>query len=84
MAAGLPVVTSTTCGAAEVLSEGETGHVRDALDIAALADCLDHIDPPTAQRMGAAARDAVAAFTPEVMGRESLALYARLLAGKLG
>ncbi len=84
MAAGLPVVTSTTCGAAEILTEGETGYVRDALDIAGLADCLERIDPPTAQRMGAAARAAVAPFTPEAMGREYLALYERLLAGKLG
>jgi hypothetical protein len=34
--------------------------------------------------MGAAARDAVAPFTPEAMGREYLALYERLLAAKLG
>ena len=36
-AAGLPVVTSTKCGAAEILSEGETGFVRDALDAKAQA-----------------------------------------------
>jgi len=36
MAAGLPVVTSTRCGAAEIVAEGETGFVRDALDIDAL------------------------------------------------
>lgn len=84
MAAGLPVVTSTKCGAAEILVEGQTGFVRDALDVAGLAQCLDTLDPATARRMGAAARDAVAPLTPEAMGREYLALYQRLLAGKLG
>jgi UDP-glucose:(heptosyl)LPS alpha-1,3-glucosyltransferase len=84
MAAGLPVVTSTKCGAAEILAEGESGFVRDALDVAGIAECLDRLDPPTARRMGEAAREAVAGLTPEAMGREYLALYERLLAGKLG
>jgi hypothetical protein len=34
--------------------------------------------------MGLAARDAVAPLTAQAMGREFLALYERLLAGKLG
>ena len=84
MAAGLPVVTSAKCGAAEIVAEGESGFVRDSLDLAGLAACLDRLDPPTARRMGMAARDAVAALTPQAMGREYLALYERLLAGKLG
>ncbi len=84
MAAGLPVVTSTKCGAAEVVREGESGFVRDALDVEGLAGCLDRLDPGTARRMGEAAREAVAPLTPEAMGREYLALYERLLAGKLG
>jgi UDP-glucose:(heptosyl)LPS alpha-1,3-glucosyltransferase len=84
MAAGLPVVTSTRCGAAEVVREGESGFVRDALDIGGLAGCLDRLDPATARRMGEAARAAVEPLTPEAMGREYLALYERLLAGKLG
>lgn len=84
MAAGLPVVTSTKCGAAEIVAEGESGFVRDALDVGGLAECLDRLDPATARRLGRAARDAVAPLTPEAMGREYLALYERLLAGKLG
>jgi UDP-glucose:(heptosyl)LPS alpha-1,3-glucosyltransferase len=84
MASGLPVVTSAKCGVAEILAEGETGFVRDSLDIAGLAGCLDRLDPATSRRLGAAARDAVAALTPEAMGREYVALYERLLAGKLG
>jgi len=84
MAAGLPVVTSTKCGAAEIVRDGESGFVRDALDVGGLAQCLDRLDPDTARGMGEAARDAVAPLTPEAMGREYLALYERLLAGKLG
>jgi UDP-glucose:(heptosyl)LPS alpha-1,3-glucosyltransferase len=84
MAAGLPVVTSTTCGAAEVIAEGANGFVRDALDVDGIAACLDRLDPATSRAMGTAARDAVAALTPAAMGREYLALYERLLAGKLG
>ncbi len=84
MAAGLPLVTSTKCGAAEIVREGECGFVRDALDAGGLAQCLDRLDPGTARRMGEAAREAVAPLTPQAMGREYLALYERLLAGKLG
>jgi UDP-glucose:(heptosyl)LPS alpha-1,3-glucosyltransferase len=84
MAAGLPVVTSATCGAAEVIAEGANGFVRDALDVDGIAACLDRLDPATSRAMGTAARDAVAALTPAAMGREYLALYERLLAGKLG
>jgi UDP-glucose:(heptosyl)LPS alpha-1,3-glucosyltransferase len=84
MACGLPVVTSTTCGAAEIIRDGENGFVRDALDVGGLAQCLDRLDPDTARRMGEAARETVLPLTPEAMGREYLALYERLLAGKLG
>ncbi|MGD9954086.1 MAG: glycosyltransferase family 4 protein [Burkholderiales bacterium] len=84
MAAGLAVLTSTKCGAAEIVREGESGFVRDALDASGLAQCLDALDPATTRRMGEAARDAVAPLTPEAMAREYLALYERLLAGKLG
>jgi UDP-glucose:(heptosyl)LPS alpha-1,3-glucosyltransferase len=79
MACGLPVVTTPKCGAAELLQEGVSGHVRDALDVAGLAEALDRLDPPTAAAAGLAARDAVAPHTPEAMAREYLELYQRLL-----
>ena len=84
MATGLPVVTSPKCGAAEIISEGASGFVRDALGHGALAEALDRLDPATSRRMGESARDAISPLTPEAMGREFLALYERLLAGKLG
>jgi UDP-glucose:(heptosyl)LPS alpha-1,3-glucosyltransferase len=79
MASGLPIVTTTRCGASELVAEGENGFVRDALDIAGLADALGRLDPATAQRMGAASRDAVAGLTPELMAGDYLALYRRLI-----
>jgi UDP-glucose:(heptosyl)LPS alpha-1,3-glucosyltransferase len=79
MACGLPVLTSAKCGVAELVREGETGFVRDALDALGLAEALARLDPPQARRMGENARDAVAGLTPEAMAREYVDLYARLL-----
>jgi UDP-glucose:(heptosyl)LPS alpha-1,3-glucosyltransferase len=80
MACALPIVTTPSCGAAEIVREGENGFLRDALDVAGLAEALDRLDPPSAARLGAAAAEAVKPFTPESMAQEYLALYARLLA----
>ena len=80
MACGLPVVTTPTCGAAELLREGESGYVRDALDVAGIAAALDHLaDAPSAAAMVKREREAVAPHTPEAMAREYLELYGRLL-----
>ena len=79
MACGLPVVTTPKCGAAELLVEGESGHVRDALDVAGIARAIDALAGGGARAMGERARAAVEAYTPEAMAREYLALYERLL-----
>lgn len=79
MASGLPVVTTTRCGASEMLVEGQSGFVRDALDVAGFASALERLDLETASRMGAAARDAVTPLTPQSMAERYLALYERLL-----
>jgi UDP-glucose:(heptosyl)LPS alpha-1,3-glucosyltransferase len=79
MACGLPVVTSTKCGAAELLVPGESGYVRDALDASAMAADLDALQGAAAVEMGMRARAAVEPYTPERMAREYLALYERLL-----
>lgn len=84
MAVGLPVVTSASCGSAELVEEGANGFVRDALDVAGLAGALDRLDPDSARRMGEAARAAVTSLTPERMAGEFVALYERLLGAKLG
>ena len=79
MACALPVLVSAKCGAAELLREGESGFVRDALDVDGWAETLGGLDRETARRMGARAREAVAALTPEAMAREYVDLYRRLL-----
>ena len=79
MACALPVVTSTRCGAAELLRQGESGFVQDALDVPGMGAAIDSLDPGAAARMGARAREAIAPYTPEAMAREYLALYERLL-----
>lgn len=43
LASGLPVLTSTTCGAQEWVSEGRNGWVADALDIDRVAHRLDDL-----------------------------------------
>ncbi|MBB5017058.1 UDP-glucose:(heptosyl)LPS alpha-1,3-glucosyltransferase [Chitinivorax tropicus] len=81
MACGLPVITSTKCGAAELIEEGKQGFVRDALDIGGLRDAMQVLcDPAQAQVMGQASREWVLAMTPQKMAAEMTALYQALLA----
>jgi len=79
MACGLPVVTTPKCGVAELLVDGESGYVRDALDVAGMAEALDVLREGNAPRMGERARAEVEPYTPEAMAGEYLALYERLL-----
>ncbi len=79
MAAGLPVLTTPKCGAAELLTEGESGYIRDALDVPGLAEAMDRLEPPACAVLGGAARAAVLPYSPEAMAEEYLALYRRLL-----
>jgi UDP-glucose:(heptosyl)LPS alpha-1,3-glucosyltransferase len=79
-ACGLPVITSSKSGAAELIEDGKSGHVCDALDIPALAAAMAHLlDPDTATAMGVAARAAVEPFGLEKMGTALLSLYNSLL-----
>jgi UDP-glucose:(heptosyl)LPS alpha-1,3-glucosyltransferase len=81
MACGLPVITSTGSGAAEVLP-GDAGYVLDALDVPALGDAMSALaDRSRAFAMGACARQAIEAHSLERMSSDYLALYARLMAG---
>ena len=79
MASGLAVITTPRCGAAELLREGESGYIRDALDVAGLAHAIERLEPPAARTLGEAARAAVLPYSPAAMADAYLALYRRLL-----
>ncbi|MEJ2347274.1 MAG: glycosyltransferase family 4 protein [Gammaproteobacteria bacterium] len=84
MAAGLPVITSTKSGAAELIEEGRNGFVRDALDVDGLAQAMGQLsDGERAASMGEAARITVEPLTMERMSDCLLALYEELLRTKL-
>jgi UDP-glucose:(heptosyl)LPS alpha-1,3-glucosyltransferase len=80
MACGLPIVTSTTCGIAARVTDGENGFVCDALDVAQLARHLDRLAVPgTADAMRQAARAAVSDLDLEAMAGKLIGLYHDLL-----
>ena len=79
LACGLPLLTTPTCGAAEFISEGVNGFVRDALDIAGLAQAMGWLaDPARAVCMRAAARASVAHLSLDAMAQQLLSLYKSL------
>lgn len=78
MACGLPAITTTTCGVAELLTPA-SGHVVDAFDVPALAAAMaDLTRREHARALGAAARRAVEPYSLQRMTDDYLALYARL------
>ena len=80
LAAGLPVVTSTKSGAAEILEQGKTGYAFDALDIGGFSSAIDALANRERRLvMGAAARDLAEGFTVDAMTAQLLDLYQRLL-----
>lgn len=81
LACGLPLVTSTTCGARELIREEENGYVCDALDVPALSGLLDRLaQPGRAAAMGDAARRSVEDLSLERMAGQLVGLYRSLLA----
>jgi glycosyltransferase involved in cell wall biosynthesis len=77
MAAGLPIVATTTSGTELLVDPGVNGTIVPTDDCEALAAALVPFaaDPVLAQRMGAASRQRVAQFTVEKMVERTLALY---------
>jgi UDP-glucose:(heptosyl)LPS alpha-1,3-glucosyltransferase len=80
MASGLPVVTSSKCGAVDLIRDGENGYVCDALDVDGLVwrmrELLDH---GIRERLGYASRKLVEGWTAEQMAERLLGLYRDLL-----
>lgn len=82
MAASLPVVSTTVAGIPVAVEEGVTGYLVTAGDRAALADRLIRLlrDPARAQSMGeAGAQRAIARFDHEVVTRDLISLWQRMI-----
>lgn len=76
MASGLPVITSPTCGAAELITPGVNGYVCDATDAAALAErMMALISCDDRERWRQAARATVEPLTLEAMSRALNDIY---------
>lgn len=76
MACGLPVLTSSTCGAAELIENGLDGYVCDALDVATMTARLDQLanaQPTAADRTTNSKR--IDGFSLEKMAGRLAALY---------
>jgi UDP-glucose:(heptosyl)LPS alpha-1,3-glucosyltransferase len=84
MASGLPIVTTTRCGAAELALAHAAGLVCEPAQARALADrMLALCDAEARTRMGANARSAMLPLTAAAMTSRLLALYDTLLAARL-
>ncbi|MEJ7596174.1 MAG: glycosyltransferase family 4 protein [Planctomycetaceae bacterium] len=80
MSCGLPVITSTHCGAVDIINSSQNGYLCDALDDVAIADCMQRLtDREHATTVGAAARLTVEPLTPERMKNQLTRLYMSLM-----
>jgi len=80
LACGLPLLTSTTCGARELIRQDENGYVCDALDLQRLAGLLDRLAASgRAAAMRRAARASASELSLEQMAGKLVGLYRALL-----
>jgi UDP-glucose:(heptosyl)LPS alpha-1,3-glucosyltransferase len=78
MACGLPVFTTRQCGTAEIIEDGVSGFVVDALAVGDLAERLARLDGPRALDMGRRARERAQGLGIGAMAEQFLALYRKL------
>jgi UDP-glucose:(heptosyl)LPS alpha-1,3-glucosyltransferase len=80
LACGLPVVTSTRSGAAELVTEHDAGFVCDSRDVGALAQHMRTLaDPQVRATLGENARNAVLPLSPAAMTLKLVLIYKELL-----
>ena len=80
MACGLPVITSTRCGAGELVTAHRAGIVCGARDIAAIGNAMQAFLQPSVRAPAAAgALRAVATLTPDAMAARLIELYKAML-----
>ncbi|MBZ0094046.1 MAG: glycosyltransferase family 4 protein [Sulfuricella sp.] len=79
-ACGLPVITSTKSGAAELINDGENGYVCDALDVACLAAAMSKLLSPSHRgQLAAAALNTIEPLSLDNMSIKLSSLYESLL-----
>lgn len=78
-ASGLPVVTSTKSGGAELVRDAENGFVCDALDVNKLSGYLNQLAGMNLSDMRLAASETVKSLSLENMGAKLISLYNTLL-----
>ncbi len=84
MACGLPVVTSTKCGAAELVRAHDAGFVANARDVEAIAAHMRTLeDDALRARLGANARAAMLPLSASAMTLKLVLLYRELLAASV-
>lgn len=88
LASGLPVLTSTACGAAELITPGKNGEVVVAEDVNAIAAAMAALgrkvdDAESRESMRASARAAVADLSLQNMAKELLTLYHGISTGRV-
>ncbi|AFP85507.1 glycosyltransferase [secondary endosymbiont of Heteropsylla cubana] len=80
MSCGLPIITSKSCGGAELIEQGREGFVCDALDVASLKMFVSEISSKNQDStMGDAARKRVSYYTPFLLSHQLKTLYKDLL-----
>nr|WP_306671415.1 glycosyltransferase family 4 protein [Endozoicomonas sp. ONNA2] len=80
MASGLGVITSSSCGGAEIIEEGCNGYFCDALDIPTLSSAINAFtDKGHAESLGMMARETIKPFTSERLTNQLLSLYSQIL-----
>ncbi|TWT59495.1 glycosyltransferase family 4 protein [Rubinisphaera italica] len=82
MASGLPVLTTMKCGAAEIITDGESGYLLDSQDESSLGTALKKCSTREhCLTMGKQARKTVEPFTIDAMQQNLTTLYDQLLNG---
>jgi glycosyltransferase involved in cell wall biosynthesis len=81
MASGLAVIAPDEGGPADVIADGETGRLFASRDAGSLAAAMRELrdSPERRERLGTAAREAVAAYHPDAIAARLQDAYAQLL-----
>jgi len=86
MAAGLPVIAPDEGGPASLISDGVTGRLFRSRDEGSLAAAMLALagSPAERERLGGAARGALAAYHPHAVGEQLLRVYDELIRSQRG